>query len=235
MLLLLVTSSLAQVKIIEEKPIEEKPKDYEWIDNIYHSFTTKLYTLVIWSNNEFEEKTVDINLGKTPQEAMESLNSLYEASKKINGSFKIEKYDCGTTSNGGRIIFFNTGDLEYTAGYYMLTDLAITTIRIALHEKYQDIFGKIDRVIKCRLVSKYGISMNVINLSYNETEDWLTITLPRQPDKIFNTIKFEENYILTDDDIRQIITWFEDGTLVDNFEIEDLGVKKKLIKFLNRQ
>ncbi len=230
MLLLLMTTSFAQVKI------EEKPTDYEWISSsltgisILHSYTTNTYTLVIWSDNEFEKKTVDIELGKTPQEAMESLNSLYETSKKIDGSFKIEKYDCGTTSSGGTIFFFHVGDLKYTAGDYRLTDAAITKMSNALHETYQDIFGKVDRVLKCTNVSKYTITIDLINLSTNETEESMMLMLPsRDQDKILNAIKFEKDYILTDEDVKIIINWFEDGTLTD------IGNKKKFIKYLNKQ
>lgn len=108
--------------------IQPQKKEYEaFVFNmelrpvfVFHSFVYGTYDLVVGSDNEFEREKANIELGKTVEEAIESLQNIAEACDLVNGDFKLDKYRCMTTSRGGTIYLLSIGELEYTAGTYCI-------------------------------------------------------------------------------------------------------------------
>ncbi len=119
MLFVVSTSMSAQITI------EEKGKEFDFpIKNCYrfvHNTKNGTYHLSINSDNEFENKTVMIQLGNR-NESIASLQDILALFEK-EGDYKIDKYNCNVT--GSYLYFYHIGDLEFTAGSYMTTKTEI--------------------------------------------------------------------------------------------------------------
>lgn len=100
-------------------PIKTEEKPYE---NITQTITYWKefgnYTYCEWSNNEYEDKVVVLNLGKSPEEVIASLENLAAVKGNVGKVFNLQgyKFTVGTYS----LDIANSGILQYTAGDYYI-------------------------------------------------------------------------------------------------------------------
>lgn len=106
--------SAAQVQITEQE------KNYEFIGrSVLYWKHLHEYSLYIASDNPYEDKYVDIPIGKTAQEAYESLKNIYQLYQRVDRKFVIGGRDVHV-DNACCIRVIKNGDLYYTAGQYYL-------------------------------------------------------------------------------------------------------------------
>ena len=100
-------------------PIKTEEKPYE---NITQTITYWKefgnYTYCEWSNNEYEDEFVLLNIGNSLEEAITSLENLLAVKEQDGTQFELQGYKCFVKTYC--IEFFKVGDLKYTAGDYRI-------------------------------------------------------------------------------------------------------------------
>ncbi len=100
-------------------PIQTSEKPYELIGGcVRHWKSQDTYELYINSSNKYENKVVTFQLGKTPKQAVESLQNLKALYDQKDVEFELEGRKCYVYSE--QISVYKRGDLEHTAGTYMI-------------------------------------------------------------------------------------------------------------------
>lgn len=100
-------------------PIQTSEKPYELIGGcVRHWKSQDTYELYINSSNKYENKVVTFQLGKTPKQVVESLQSLKALYDQKDVEFELEGRKCYVY--GEQISVYKRGDLEHTAGTYMI-------------------------------------------------------------------------------------------------------------------
>ena len=100
-------------------PIQTSEKPYELIGGcVRHWKSQDTYELYINSSNKYENKVVTFQLGKTPKQVVESLQSLTALYDQKDVEFELEGRKCYVY--GEQISVYKRGDLEHTAGTYMI-------------------------------------------------------------------------------------------------------------------
>lgn len=69
-IVMLLSAIVANAQVTYSKP---KEPTFEWIQDILHTFNTDTYDLCLDSNNEFEDHSVVIKLGKGKEQAIKSM------------------------------------------------------------------------------------------------------------------------------------------------------------------
>lgn len=100
-------------------PIQTSEKPYELIGGcVRHWKSQDTYELYINSSNKYENKVVTFQLGKTPKQVVESLQNLKALYDQKDVEFELEGRKCYVY--GEQISVYKRGDLEHTAGTYMI-------------------------------------------------------------------------------------------------------------------
>jgi hypothetical protein len=112
-------------------PIQTSEKPYELIGGCMRYWKSQdRYELYINSSNKYENKVVTFQLGKTPEQAVESLQNLKALYGQKDVEFELEGRKCYVYED--QISVYKRGDLEHTAGTYMIfrfeIDMAIDAI-----------------------------------------------------------------------------------------------------------
>lgn len=115
--LLVVFMTLPTIAQISAIQVEDKP--YERIGRGVIYWKAKgIYEYRVWSNNQYEDKEVVLNLGKSPEEVIASLENLAAVKGNVGKVFNLQgyKFTVGTYS----LDIANSGILQYTAGDYYI-------------------------------------------------------------------------------------------------------------------
>jgi len=100
-------------------PIQVEEKPYEFLtSHILKENATGKYIWQIVSTNQFESTAVHLDLGSTPEEAMQSLAALYAVYENVNTQFNLQGYTFYVSKF--KLTATHTGTLEYTAGDYII-------------------------------------------------------------------------------------------------------------------
>lgn len=125
--------SLAQISVTktEKRYINPIKNNY----GLIYDNNDDVYYLVVYSDNEFEDKMLWINIGKKEEAKISIDNVLLMFNEE--GDYKIDKHSCHVYNGYSKYIYFyNIGELEFTAGDYKIkmTDI----------EKYKQYFDNTD-------------------------------------------------------------------------------------------
>lgn len=100
--------------------IKEETKRYEFYGRmVVYWYNTGEYELYIHSDNQFEDKTVRIPIGKTTEEAYQSLEQIYSLYNRAGSQFDIGGYTV-VVDNVCSMRVLKHYDLKYTAGTYYI-------------------------------------------------------------------------------------------------------------------
>ena len=103
-------------------PIQTQEKPYEFIHRIvYLDKKANIYYLHCQSNNQFENKVVRYKIGTTPTQVVQSLTNLYATFANQGEQFDLGPYTLRIEKYWIR--FVKKGDLYYTAGDYLLSNI----------------------------------------------------------------------------------------------------------------
>lgn len=106
-------------------------------EHIVYDTQTKGYELFVRSNNQFEDKTAYINLGKTQTEILTSFKNLAKALQKPRTNFTVAGYTIYVLDDPGNAYIANIGKLANTAGIYYFTSMLLGRALIELAQEKQ--------------------------------------------------------------------------------------------------
>jgi hypothetical protein len=122
-------TSYAQIK-----PIQAEEKPYELIGtSVLYWKKESRYEYIVRSSNRYDRTMVHFQLGKTLEQAVESLENLEAAYKKPNTQFKLDGRTC-IVEDEDWIRIQKAGDIQYMAGNYMIFRYTLVNDMVKLYE-----------------------------------------------------------------------------------------------------
>ena len=116
------------------KPIQAEEKAYELIGtSVLYWKKESRYEYIVRSSNRYDRTMVYFQLGKTLEQAVESLENLEAAYKKPNTQFKLDGRTC-IVEDEDWIRIQKTGDIQYMAGTYMIFRYTLRDDMVKLYE-----------------------------------------------------------------------------------------------------
>ena len=116
------------------KPIQAEEKAYELIGtSVLYWKKESRYEYIVRSSNRYDRTMVHFQLGKTLEQAVESLENLEAAYKKPNTQFKLDGRTC-IVEDEDWIRIQKTGDIQYMAGTYMIFRYTLRDDMVKLYE-----------------------------------------------------------------------------------------------------
>ena len=209
-LMLMIISIHAFSQIAAIQPQKQR---FEFLgSHICYDTETGEYDMIIKSDNQFEDKTVHLNLGKSVDEVMSSLKNLKEAIMVEKSEFKLEGYDFYVASKG-RAAILGVGKLSNTAGTYYITDGGIYNDMMAMIDKYNLDYGKYQVVV-------YSINTSFAMFSIKFTDygasKLITLNMNDYKNKFTSFINANKDDVLTDEQIQLLVTKIKNGTIREN-------------------
>lgn len=138
---LLILAMLPVVVMAQIAPIktQEKPGEFIW-NCVYHDKPSDTYYLHAQSDNQFETKTLKLQIGTNATEAAQSLANFLAAFKDAGKQFTIGSCTFIVATSGNFVRVLNRGKLEYTAGnYYIQKQNVIDAIWFIVNHRGGDI------------------------------------------------------------------------------------------------
>ena len=116
------------------KPIQAEEKAYELIGtSVLYWKKESRYEYIVRSSNRYDRTMVHFQLGKTLEQAVESLENLEAAYKKPNTQFKLDGRTC-IVEDEDWIRIQKAGDIQYMAGNYMIFRYTLVNDMVKLYE-----------------------------------------------------------------------------------------------------
>lgn len=211
---LLSTSIYAQIPTI--KPTESQ---YEFISinngtQLCFDKKTKLCEMYIYSDNQFEDKSARIALGKTTDEIMKSLINLRNAMDNEKSEFTINGYSFYVVSTD-RLVILSVGKLDNTAGTYCITDGTINSV-----VKYFIMNKGVNVGDGCKVTADYvgyiGGMFWVSLPQYRINKTLINLDCASFDNKFTDFLKCEKNHELTIEEIASLKSFIEYGKIKEN-------------------
>jgi hypothetical protein len=116
------------------KPIQAEEKPYELIGtSVLYWKKESRYEYIVRSSNRYDRTMVHFQLGKTLEQAVESLENLEAAYKKPNTQFKLDGRTC-IVEDEDWIRIQKAGDIQYMAGNYMIFRYTLVNDMVKIYE-----------------------------------------------------------------------------------------------------
>jgi hypothetical protein len=116
------------------KPIQAEEKPYELIGtSVLYWKKESRYEYIVRSSNRYDRTMVHFQLGKTLEQAVESLENLEAAYKNPNTQFKLDGRTC-IVEDEDWIRIQKAGDIQYMAGNYMIFRYTLVNDMVKLYE-----------------------------------------------------------------------------------------------------
>ena len=190
--------------------IQPQKQRFEFIgSHICFDTETGEYDMMIKSDNQYENKNVHLNLGKSVEDVMTSLKNLKDAIMVEKSEFKLEGYDFYVVSKG-RAAILGVGKLEHTAGHYYLTDGGIYNDMMAMIDKYNLPYGNYEIV-----VYSLNSSFAMFSIKFNDygASKLVTLRVEDFKNKLTSVISAQKDDVLTEDQIQKLVAKTKDGTI----------------------
>ena len=183
---------------------------FEFIgENIMYDTQTKGYDLVVRSDNQFEDRSAFISLGKTQSEILTSFKNLGAALQKTKTHFNVAGYTIYVLEDPGDAYISNSGKLAHTAGIYHFTAPLLGSALIDLAKERNWSIGNVDIQVS---MWGYTAFFDVILKDYN-VSDYFDFSLSDYKVKFSDWFKAKEGDVLTPWQIAIIKSKIESGVI----------------------
>ena len=217
-LLLSAVSIIVSAQIPAIQPTETK-YDLTYIYggvSIGYDREQSVYELVVSSDNQFEDKMAIISLGKSSDEAMNSLVNLRNTTSSVNMEFEVEGYAFYVPKDG-KLVIKNIGKLNYTAGTYEITNFIIETMMKHLIAYEGASVGE-NFTTTVNFVGKFSAMIDVVLPLYGNQKLTADMILNNLNNKFSSVLKAKGGYVLTKNDIVTIAQNIENGKIRNDRE-----------------
>jgi protein TonB len=173
--------------------IQSTKNRFEFIgENIVYDSQTKAYEIFVRSNNQFEDKTAYINLGKTQTEILTNFKNLAKALQKPRTNFTIAGYTIYVLDDPGDAYIANIGKLANTAGIYHFTPILLGRALIELAQEKQWSIGSCEMDIS---IWGYTAAIDIILKDY-DLMDYVSLSTTSYKDKFSQWFVAKEGDLL---------------------------------------
>lgn len=194
------------------QPIQTQKPRFEFLGpHVCYDTEIGDFDMMIKSDNQFEDTRAHISLGKSPEQAIESLKNLKDAIMTEKAEFTLEGYSFYVVAKG-RAAILGLGKLEHTAGSYYVTDAGINSDIFAIVEKFNLGYGEFE-------VSIYSVSsfaMLYIYFPQYGNRELITLNTNDYKKKMSDYISGEKGTVLTESQVQLLIEKIKDGTIREN-------------------
>lgn len=190
--------------------IKTKPISFEMFGNglMVDKETDKIW-LLIKSDNQFEEKRVELGLGYNPLEAIQSLQNIKATMNTPKTTFEIEGYSFYVVDSNA-IAILNAGKLEGTAGHYYFRIAEIDKAILDIIEKYDVKIGSLQvMVLSAR---DEFLSINLCFPKFN-IHNQLTLFPSNSKTKLLSYINVKDGCLLTPEQMQIISACITKGII----------------------
>ena len=213
---ILFVNLFAQIPTI--KPTELK---YEFISisggtGLGHDKEQNVYDLVVASDNQFEDKSAIITLGKSSEEIVNSLINLQNTMSSVNMEFDVDGYSFYVPSKG-KLLIQNTGKLNYTAGSYILTEYMLESMMKYIIANAGAPVGD-KYIVTVNFMGKFSADFDIVFPSYNNKKLTAHLILSNLNNKFASIVKGKAGTVLSKDDILKIADNIANGKVENNRE-----------------
>lgn len=193
--------------------IQPQKQRFEFIGpHICFDTETGTYDMMIKSDNQYEDKRAHLSLGKSIEDVMSSLKNLKAAIMVEESQFSLDGYEIYVVKKGSGVIL-GTGKLAHTAGTYYITDAGIHDDMMAMIDKYNLPYGKIE-VIVYSIHSSFAM-LRIVLPDYGATK-LVTLDTSNYNKKLTSFMSGNKDDVLTSEQIDKIATKIKDGTIRNN-------------------